>query len=137
MRYTICIDKHISAAEYSALMESVGWGAGYQEDDVRQSINAYPFIAHARSAAGEMVGFVSAFSDGAFSTMMGELVVHPAAQGHGVGRALLKAVDSAYPGVPVYAKPVNAAAAAFFLACGYRVPKAPMHVLVKGSAGLR
>lgn len=71
--YSVHIDKQISAAEYSSLMESVGWGFGYPEEIVRRSIAAYPFIAHARSESGMLIGYVSAFSDRAFSTMLDEL----------------------------------------------------------------
>ena len=117
-------------------MESVGWGAAYPEGAVHRSIDAYPFIAHARSTSGELVGYVSAFSDVAFSTMLGELAVHPKAQGQGVGRALLMAVERAYPGVPVYVKPLGAQARAFFLACGYQAPAVTMQVLYKRASSL-
>ena len=109
-------------------MESVSWGSGYSDDSIRKSLAAYPFIAHARSSKGELVGFVSAFSDGSFSTLLGELVVHPDSQRRGVGRALLKAVERNYVGVPVYAKPLGSAAL-FFAACGYREPSVTMKTL--------
>lgn len=134
MSYSIQIDKNVSAPEFSALMNSVGWGSDYPEEIVSRSINAYPFIAHARSESGELVGYISAFSDQAFSTLLGELVVHPNAQGKGIGRALLTAVENEYPNVPVYVKPLGGAAQQFFLACGYRAPRVEIQVLVKGRA---
>ncbi|HCA26719.1 MAG TPA: hypothetical protein DEP05_03605 [Betaproteobacteria bacterium] len=128
MAYTIYIDKNIAASEYSSLMESVGWSSHYSEEMVRRSLTAYPFIAHARSQSGMLCGYVSAFSDRTFSTMLGELVVHPEAQRKGVGRALLTAVEKEFVGVPVYVKPIGDAKQ-FFLACGYRVPSVEMQVL--------
>lgn len=128
MTYAISADRNIAAAEYAALMEAVGWGSGYSDEIVQRSLNAYPFVAHARSPSGKLVGYVSAFSDRAFSTMLGELVVHPEAQRKGIGRSLLSAVESAFPGVPVYVKPLGQAKH-FFLACGYRVPSVEMQVL--------
>jgi GNAT superfamily N-acetyltransferase len=130
MTHTIHIDKNISAVEYSALMGAVGWGSGYSEEIVRRSLNAYPFVAHARSPSGMLVGYVSAFSDRAFSTMLGELVVHPEAQRKGIGRSLLSAVESEFPSVPIYVKPLGPAKH-FFLACGYRAPAVEMQVLFK------
>ena len=128
MSYSIHINKNISATEYSSLMESIGWGTNYSEEIVCRSLTAYPFIAHARFQSGMLVGYVSAFSDRAFSTMLGELVVHPDAQRQGIGRALLTAVEKEFSGVPVYVKPLGAAKQ-FFLACGYRVPSTEMQVL--------
>lgn len=130
MSYSIHTDKNISAVEYVSLMESVGWGSNYEEEVVLRSLSAYPLVAHARSRSGLLLGYVSAFSDHAFSTVLGELVVHPTAQRQGIGRALLTVVEQEFYGVPIYVKPLGAARA-FFLACGYRVPTVDMQVLFK------
>ena len=136
MAFRIFANKEISAWEYSSLMESIGWGSDYSEELVQRSLAAYPFVAHARSDSGVLWGYVSAFSDRAFSTMLGELVVHPLAQRKGIGRALLCAVETEFMGVPVYVKPLNEAKH-FFVACGYRAPALEMQVLFKrnGAAG--
>lgn len=130
MSYRIFINKEVSALEYSSLMESVGWGSDYTAELVQRSLATYPFVAHARSASGVLLGYVSAFSDRAFSTMLGELVVHPEAQGKGIGLALLSAVETEFSGVPVYVKPLGEAKH-FFAACGYRVPAVEIKVLFK------
>lgn len=111
-------------------MAAVGWGSDYPEELVRRSLSAYPLVAHARTPSGMLVGYVSAFSDRAFSTMLGELVVHPVAQGQGIGRELLAVVETEFAGVPVYVKPLGIAKE-FFLACGYRAPSVEMQVLFK------
>ena len=79
--------KNISVPEYVSLMAAVGWGAitDYDATSVSRSIDSYPFVAHARTTDGALVGYVSAFSDGAFSTFIGEVLVHPQLQGQGVG----------------------------------------------------
>jgi len=128
MSYSIHTDKNITAAEYASLMEAVGWGSDYEEEVVLRSLSAYPLVAHARSRTGLLLGYVSAFSDRAFSTMLGELVVHPTAQRQGIGRALLTVVEQEFYGVPIYVKPLGAARE-FFLACGFRVPSVEMQVL--------
>lgn len=130
MIYQIHKDKQIAAREYSLLMESVGWGSDYSDQLVSRSIAAYPFVAHARSETAALLGYVSAFSDRAFSTLIGELVVHPEVGKEGIGRALLTAVEQEFPGVPVYVKPFDTALG-FFLACGYRAPAREMRVLFK------
>jgi GNAT superfamily N-acetyltransferase len=121
-------DKSVSSVEFGQLMEAVGWGTDYTDALVQRSLAAYPFIAHARASNGDMVGYVSAFSDGAFSTMLGELVVHPQWQRQGIGRALLQAVEKRYPHVPVYAQPIGIASE-FFSACGYRCPSSPVQAM--------
>ncbi len=109
-------------------MSVIGWGSDYPEELVRRSLSAYPLVAHARSPSGMLLGYVSAFSDHAFSTMLGELVVHPEAQRKGIGRALLGVVERQFAGVPVYVKPLGVAKE-FFLSCGYRVPSVEIQVL--------
>lgn len=130
MNYEISTDKTVTWLEFSALMAAVGWGEHDEASFVR-SYTAYPLVAHARSSGdGAVVGYVSAFSDGAFSTMLGELVVHPAAQGRGIGRALMQRVERAFPGVPIYVKAMGEAKR-FFSACGYREPGAAVTVMFK------
>ncbi|CAN5454449.1 hypothetical protein BH11PSE11_BH11PSE11_02970 [soil metagenome] len=130
MIYTLHMDKNILAEEFSALMKAVGWGSSYDLNAVAASISAYPFVAHARDEDAKLIGYVSAFSDGAFSTMLGELVVDPSVQGKGIGRALLGAVEERYRNVPIYVKPLGKAKM-FFIACGYGAPSTEVCVLFK------
>ncbi len=134
MDYVIHQNKGVTAEELSGLLEAVGWGGDYPEELVVRSIAAYPFVAHARSSTGKLLGYISAFSDGAFSTMLGELIVHPDARRYGIGRSLLLAVEQAFPNVPVYAKPLPEAEA-FFRACGYKSPAKEMRLLFKRNQG--
>ena len=130
MNYTISNERTVTWQEFGHLMASVGWGSGYDEASFELSHRAYPLVVHARAGSGALLGYVSAFSDGAFTTMLGELVVHPDAQGSGIGRALLSAVEAEFPGVPVYVKALGNAKR-FFEACGYRSPSEEMTVLFK------
>jgi ribosomal protein S18 acetylase RimI-like enzyme len=111
-------------------MSSVGWGteSAYDDQAIEQSLSAYPFIAHCRDSAGALIGYVSAFSDGAFSTFVGELVVHPEFQRNGIGTELLRLVVERYSGVPIYATPFEDVQE-FFLERGFRIPKRTMSVV--------
>jgi len=138
MSYQIATTRTVTWWEFADLMESVGWGRGYDEASFQRSYQAYPLVVHARRADdGVLLGYVSAFSDGAFSTMLGELVVRPIVQGCGIGRALLGVVEAEFPGVPVYVKAMGEAKR-FFEACGYRRPASEMTVMFKNPTdGLR
>lgn len=128
----IAQDRYVSPTEFADLMAAIGWGdvATYDLTAVQRSISSYPFIATARVDDGSLVGYVSAFSDGAFSVFLGELVVHPAFQRQGVGTQLLQAVESHYAGVPVYVKPFIEQQG-FFERNGYSLPSRSMTVLSK------
>lgn len=131
-RFRISLDKNITTAEFANLMGSVGWGKEdiYDPACIERSLAAYPFVAHVRDRSGRLVGYVSAFSDEAFSTFIGELVVRPEVQHLGIGTELLKRVGQRYPGVPVYAFPF-VDVQDFFLQHGYRVGDRAMRVLFK------
>ncbi len=103
-------------------MASVGFGraSDYTAEKVLRSINAYPFIAHAYTEKGQLVGYISAFSDHAFSTFVGELVVQPLFQGRGIGKQLLAAVETYAAGVPIYVNPLKNSEQ-FFLRQGFRL----------------
>ena len=133
---TIIRDRHVSANEFALLMGAVGWGssAAYDRSAIERSISSYPFIAHARAESGTLVGYVSAFSDGAFSVFLGELVVHPQFQRQGIGSRLLGTVESHYGGVPVYVK-LFVEQQRFFERNGYSQPSRAMTVLSKRNAG--
>lgn len=130
--FHIIEDKNITPAEFAELMGSVGWGAAtdYDPAAIERSLAAYPFVAHVRDGSGRLVGYISAFSDGAFSTFIGELVVRPEAQGRGIGTALLELVEQRYTGIPLFVH-TFVDVQEFFLQRGYRAPAHPMRALSK------
>jgi len=128
--FTIHADKNIEPSELADLFASVRWvdEGDCPLDMLLRSLAAYPVIAHCRDANGQLVGYVSAFTDGAFSTFIGELVVHPLCQRKGIGSALLALVVEKCRGVPIYGTPFEDTRD-FFLERGFRVPKRAMSVV--------
>jgi len=110
--------KDITTKEMTVLRRSVNRTQYASCTDVERSIDAYPFTAQARNPEGELVGYVSAFSDEVFVTMIGELLVHPDFQRRGIGTALLKKVALRYPGIPVQAHSLSDSLS-FFTQQGY------------------
>lgn len=134
--FDIFTNKEIQALELANLFASVGWGeeAYYEVDTLERSIAAYPLVAHCRDADGLLVGYASAFTDGAFSTFIGELVVRPEFQRRGIGSALLELILEKCRGVPVYGTPYLDTQN-FFLERGFRIPKRGMSVVSMHNAG--
>lgn len=125
-------DRSFTPTEYAELMAAVHGcdPAAYPESSVTTALSAYHFVGHIRDAAGMLVGHACAYSDGVFATLVGEIVVHPRAQGGRLGAALLDAVEATWPGVPVFALGF-ADSLGFYAACGYTRPPRPVEVLTK------
>ena len=129
--------KDIVAKELSALRRSVGCdNKAHSCADIERSIEAYPFTALARNAAGDLVGYVSAFSDEVHSTLISELLVHPDYQRRGVGAALLKKVELHYPGVPMHTC-CSGEQVGFFIRQGFTTPTQDMRLLSKEQSLMR
>lgn len=131
-QFLVLEDKNIEPSEFARLMGAAGYGreGDYDKDVIERSLAAYPFVAYAQNDQGQLLGYVSAFSDGAFSTFIGELVVRPDAEDAGIGPELLRRVERRYPGIPIYAH-AFAEEQSFFIRNGYRVARRPMTVLFK------
>lgn len=129
MKYSIFQDKNIEPSELSSLFEEIGWGS-YPDEIIIKSISAYPFIAYARSESGVLIGYLSAFSDRVFSTMLGELVVHSKFRRRGVARMLLESLDMQYPDCPIYVQTLGESKH-FFFACGYKYSSSEVCALYK------
>lgn len=128
--YATYIDKEIAPDELANLFSSVGWGseADYQPETLLRSIRAYPLIGYCRNADGLLVGYISAFSDGVFTTFISELAVRPNHQGKGIGSALIGRVVEECRGIPVYGISFDDKRD-FFMKRGFKAPARPMSVL--------
>ena len=129
MKYLFAESKSVLPEELGALFVEIGWGQ-HSAEQLERSINAYPFVAHARTGTGALVGYATAFSDGVLSTMLGELVVHPEHQRQGIAAELLARVEAKFPNAPVYIKALGEAKH-FFVARGYKVPRTELTTMFK------
>lgn len=118
-----------TATELAKLLEAAGWGANVL-DELQTSVAAYTETVCARTSSGVLVGYVSVFSDGVFTTMFGEVIVHPDFQRQGIGRALFQAVERRFPRAPMYVKALGDSRS-FFEAIGFKSSATPQAVLFK------
>lgn len=95
--YAVTSSTDLDDTEVLSLYESVGWSA-YTKDPglLLSAIRGSSFVVCARSADGELVGLVRAISDDATICYVQDILVKPAFQKEGVGRALLSCVLEKY-----------------------------------------
>jgi GNAT superfamily N-acetyltransferase len=117
------------ASELASLLDCVGWGSNSVEA-IARSIAAYPCTICAKTEEGALVGYLSAFSDEVISTILGELVVHPAYRRRGVASAMLAVLEQRYPDAPIYIKALGESKL-FYAARGFKQPKAELTVMFK------
>lgn len=120
-----------NAQELAKLLEAAGWGVNAL-DALQTSIAAYTETVCARAFDGVLVGYVSVFSDGVFTTMFGEVVVHPEHQHQGIGRGMFKAIEKRFPNAPMYVKTLGTSEK-FFQAIGFKSSALPQAVLFKAA----
>ncbi|MDT9001833.1 GNAT family N-acetyltransferase [Paucibacter sp. APW11] len=88
-------DQPPSAADFKALYDSTGWGSPHRNPDdyARALAGSWRVVAaYGSDAAGKprLVGFARLISDGVLHAYVNEMIVHPEAQGQGLGSRLLK-----------------------------------------------
>ncbi|MDR6507510.1 GNAT family N-acetyltransferase [Arthrobacter oryzae] len=84
-------------AEVVALYDSVGWTNYTTKPEVLvQAIRGSGFVVSCRDGHGRLVGLARAISDDATVCFVQDILVEPAFQGSGAGRAMLEAVQARY-----------------------------------------
>lgn len=95
--FTVLAGTPDSDAELLALYGSVGWSAYTREPEIlATAIRGSSFVVTARTDGGRLMGLARAISDDATICYLQDILVDPAFQKSGVGRALLQAVQTRY-----------------------------------------
>lgn len=95
--FSIHDSSELSDAEVIDLYESVGW-TSYTADPAAllRAIRGSAFVVACRNDSGKLVGLARAISDDVTICYVQDVLVNPAFQGSGAGRAMLKAIQSRY-----------------------------------------
>ena len=95
--FTVLAGCRFSDTEVLALYKSVGWSAYTREPKVlAAAVSGSSFVVTARSSGGALVGLARAISDDATICYLQDILIDPAFQKSGAGRALLEAVRARY-----------------------------------------
>ena len=95
--FNISASSEFSDAEVLSLYESVSWSAYTKDPELLvRGIRNSAFVVTARNDAGELIGLARAVSDDATICFLQDILVQPAFQKDGVGRALLTRVLEKY-----------------------------------------
>lgn len=118
------------------LLLAVGWKNDITPDYIERIERSWTFHDTLVFAKFEdrLVGYGSAYSDLAFTTGMGELIVHPEFRRKGIAKEILGIIEKAYPALPFYIK-TFADNEAFFNNCGFKT-RSNMIVLSKVTSAL-
>lgn len=99
MEYRITEYKSYALAELLPLYAAVGWTNYTDRPDMLHRAYAHSLCALAAYDGERLVGVVRAVGDGQSAVLIQDLLIEPAYQRKGIGRALLRAMIARYPDV--------------------------------------
>lgn len=111
-------DKHFTAEELGALFSSVGWESAKYPERLVRAMQGFPTVLSARDG-GKLIGLLAAMDDGEMTAYIHYLLVSPAWQGKGVGRALLYTALERYRGYVRIVLHAEGKASTFYRAHGF------------------
>jgi GNAT superfamily N-acetyltransferase len=111
-------DSGISWAHVAALFQAVGWGAR-DPNEVREAFGRSTFKAFAFEGA-ELLGFGRTIDDGRFYATVVDVVVSPAHQGRGIGRAIVEDLQERLKGFLVVTLTAAPPVQPFYRKLGWR-----------------
>jgi GNAT superfamily N-acetyltransferase len=116
--------RRVLPAETAALYVELGWGTAEQYSTARmkRSLAHCDAVISARNGAGDLVGIARALTDRAMDTKILDMLVAPEYQGQGVGRAMMRRLESLAKGTAIYFE-TERKNFGFALACGYKKRK--------------
>jgi aralkylamine N-acetyltransferase len=112
-------DAGVSWAQVAALFAAVGWGAR-DPDEIRAAFSRSTFKAFAYDG-GELLGFGRTIDDGRFYATIVDVVVSPAYQRKGVGRAIVEDLQRRMKGFLVVTLTAAPAVQPFYKRLGWKM----------------
>jgi GNAT superfamily N-acetyltransferase len=119
--FALALDVAPTRSDLCDLREAVGWARN--ESDYPAAFERCFATVTARTPAGVLVGFCALVSDGVRHAFLIDVIVAPAWQRRGVGRALVESAVARARGAGIALVHVDFTAAdeAFYRACGFAI----------------
>lgn len=113
--------KKIDFKKIIDLYLAAGWGKPkhYSENILKKAFKNTGKNFFAINEDKEIIGFSRVFSDNLFHTYIAEIVIHPAYQRAGVGKAIIDFIKNKYKGTGIYLESFKRNEQ-FFLNCGFK-----------------
>ena len=115
------VKSSVKSLEVAELYRELGWGtaADYSAARMKRSLANCDIVVSARNEAGELVGISRALTDHALDTKILDMIIVPEYQRQGVGRAMMRKIESLTKGANIYfeTEPKNFG---FAKKCGYK-----------------
>lgn len=94
----------VSPQEAAALYVELGWGTPvkYSVARITRSLANCDIVVSARNEAGELVGLARVLTDGVLDTKILDMIVAPEYRRQGVGRAMMRKIESLARGTAIY-----------------------------------
>lgn len=119
---TLSETRDVPEAAVLALYRAHGWSAADKPDALLAALRGSHALVtawHGGVRTGELVGLGNAISDGHLVVYYPHLLVSPAAQGLGVGRAIMDRLMATYAGFHQHMLVADGAAVGFYERCGF------------------
>jgi GNAT superfamily N-acetyltransferase len=95
--FSISSVNDVSQIDLVDLYAAVGWSAYTRDPELlAHAVRNSSFVVAARDDGGDLVGLARAISDDSTICYLQDILVRPACQGSGIGRALLASITERY-----------------------------------------
>ncbi len=118
MPLRIALDDAIETDEVIALYRANQWSSADKPEQLLAALRNSHGLVTAR-LDGRLVGLGNAISDGHLVVYYPHLLVHPAFQGHGIGRQMMDALQQRYAGLHMQMLTADGRAIAFYESLGF------------------
>lgn len=118
MPLRIALDDAIETDEVIALYRANQWSSADKPGQLLAALRNSHGLVTAR-LDGRLVGLGNAISDGHLVVYYPHLLVHPAFQGHGIGRQMMDALQQRYAGLHMQMLTADGRAIAFYESLGF------------------
>ena len=122
-------DRELDRDALQTLFLSVNWSSGRHPERLQQAIRNSHHVVTAWSGE-RLVGLMNALSDGTMTAYFHYLLVDPAFQSHGVGRALVARMVAHYRNCTRLVLIAYKEEVAFYERCGFRVAERALPVQI-------